>query len=263
MKKNTLIIIVITAVMLFLGGTALFFGYKYFTIDNKCEEVKCEDVKCSNNVNSGNNGSTTNNNSSNNSSNNTSGNNNISNDNKENCNCSTEAKIVNNMTDSEILRYINVYSGKEYQKKDLGGVTCNITYSEVLLTGDFKSTPTFKAFNGYLKTGAFSLAANFLQMKKNNNTCNINVSYDYAVINGVVVVKATQKMEDKDYQSSYYYYYDVKHDEILNMGDAMRLMGVTDLGGAKNYEDLNNGCSDLTITNHNKVTVSNYREQCA
>ena len=44
MKKNTLIIIVITAVMLFLGGTALFFGYKYFTVDNKCEKVKC--IQC-------------------------------------------------------------------------------------------------------------------------------------------------------------------------------------------------------------------------
>lgn len=251
MKKNTLIIIVITAVMLFLGGTALFFGYKYFTIDNKCEEVKCEDVKCSNNVNSGNN-----------SSNNTNGNNNISNDTKENCNCSTEAKIVNNMTDSEILDNINVYSGNEYKKKDLGGVNCNITYSEVLLTGKFKSTPTFEAFKGYLRTGAFSLAADFLQMKKDNKTCNINVSYDYAVINGVVVFKATQKMEDKDYQRSYYYNYDVKHDEILNMGDAMRLMGVTDLGGAKSYEDLNNGCSTLTITNHNKVTIK-YVAECA
>ena len=259
MKKNTLIIIAITAVMLFLGGTALFFGYKYFTVDNKCEKVKCN-----NNVNSGNNGSTTNNNSSNNnSSNNTNGNNNISNDTKENCNCSTEAKIVNNMTDSEILDNINVYSGNEYQKKDLGGVTCNITYSKVLLTGKFKNTPTLKAFNGYLKTGAFSLAADFLQMKKDNKTCNINVSYDYAVINGVVVFKATQKLEDKDYQSSYYYNYDVKHDEILNMGDAMRLMGVTDLGGAKSYEDLNKGCGNLTITNHNKVTISNYRDQCA
>lgn len=251
MKKNTLIIIVITAVMLFLGGTALFFGYKYFTIDNKCEEVKCEDVKCSNNVNSGNN-----------SSNNTNGNNNISNDTKENCNCSTEAKIVNNMTDSEILDNISVYSGNEYKKKDLGGVNCNITYSEVLLTGDFKSTPTFEAFKGYLRTGAFSLTSNFLQMKKNNNTCNINISYDYAVINGVVVFKATQKREGQDYQISYYYYYDVKHDEILNMGDAMRLMGVTDLGGAKSYEDLNNGCSTLTITNHNKVTIK-YVAECA
>ena len=248
MKKNTLIIIVITAVMLFLGGTALFFGYKYFTIDNKCEEVKCEDVKCSNNVNNGNNNSS---------------NNNISKDNKENCNCSTEAKIVNNMTDSEILDNINVYSGNEYKKKDLGGVNCNITYSEVLLTGDFKSTPTFEAFKGYLRTGAFSLAADFLQMKKDNKTCNINVSYDYAVINGVVVFKATQKMEDKDYQRSYYYYYDVKHDEILNMGDAMRLMGVTDLGGAKSYEDLNNDCSDLRITNHNKVTINKYVAECA
>lgn len=233
MKKNTLIIIVITAVMLFLGGTALFFGYKYFTVDNKCEKVKCN-----NNVNDGNND-------------------------KKNCNCSTEAKIVNNMTDSEILDNINVYSGKGYQKKYLGGVNCNITYSEVRLNGCFKNTPTLNAFNGYLQMGAFSLTSNFLQMKKNNNTCNINISYDYAVINGVVVFKATQKREGQDYQISYYYYYDVKHDEILNMGDAMRLMGVTDLGGAKSYEDLNNSCSDLTITNHNKVTINKYVAECA
>ena len=233
MKKNTLIIIFITAVMLFLGGTALFFGYKYFTVDNKCEKVKCN-----NNVNDGNND-------------------------KKNCNCSTEAKIVNNMTDSEILDNINVYSGKGYQKKYLGGVNCNITYSEVRLNGCFKNTPTLNAFNGYLQMGAFSLTSNFLQMKKNNNTCNINISYDYAVINGVVVFKATQKREGQDYQISYYYYYDVKHDEILNMGDAMRLMGVTDLGGAKSYEDLNNSCSDLTITNHNKVTINKYVAECA
>ena len=80
MKKNTLIIIVITAVMLFLGGTALFFGYKYFTVDNKCEKVKCN-----NNVNDGNND-------------------------KKNCNCPTETKKANNMTDEEILDNI-IYLG--------------------------------------------------------------------------------------------------------------------------------------------------------
>ena len=70
-------------------------------------------------------------------------------------------------------------------------------------------------------------------------------------------------MQDKKVESPVYFFYDVKNDEIIKMGDAMRLMGVTDLGGAKSYEDLNKGCGKLTITNHNKVTISNYRDQCA
>ena len=37
MKKNTLLIIFVTLLIISLGGLTLFFGYKYFTVDNKCE----------------------------------------------------------------------------------------------------------------------------------------------------------------------------------------------------------------------------------
>ena len=217
MKRNTLLIIFIVLLIISLGGLTLFFGYKYFTVDNKCEE----EIP----TNEGN-------------------------------------KEVKNMTDSEILRYIGKQTYK-YGRFNVALDDCIIEADVITLNGILSSTSQAQDFNYNLVNHVINLGGNSLSAKydKEIYECKFNIIYEYAVINGVVAVKVSQKSDFYNYK--WYHFYDVKNDKILEMGDAMRLMGVTDLGGAKSYEDLNNGCSTLTITNHNKVTVSNYREQCA
>lgn len=253
MKKNTLIIIVITAVMLFLGGTALFFGYKCFTVDNKCEKVKCN-----NNVNDGNNDNTTNNN---------------GNNNKKNCNCPTETKKANNMTDEEILDNISTKT-HNFSVNNNGGLLCTVKSDVLSLNGVLSSQNEAQNLNHKIMDYTMVLRGNLLASKtecqanggkEECNDCEYSVKSEYAVVNGIVTINISYYMQDKKVLKFVptYFFYDVKNDEIIKMGDAMRLMGVTDLGGAKSYEDLNKGCGNLTITNHNKVTISNYRDQCA
>lgn len=241
MKKNTLIIIVITAVMLFLGGTALFFGYKYFTVDNKCEKVKCN-----NNVNDGNND-------------------------KKNCNCPTETKKANNMTDEEILDNISTKT-HNFSVNNNGGLLCTVKSDVLSLNGALSSQNEAQNLNHKIMDYTMVLRGNLLASKtecqanggkEECNDCEYSVKSEYAVVNGIVTINIRYYMQDKKVESPVYFFYDVKNDEIIKMGDAMRLMGVTDLGGAKSYEDLNKGCGKLTITNHNKVRISNYRDQCA
>lgn len=219
MKRNTLLIIFIALLIISLGGLTLFFGYKYFTVDNKCEE-KLPTNECN--------------------------------------------KEVKNMTDSEILRYI----GKQTYK--YGGYSiatleyCIIEGDVITLNGILSSTSQAQEFNYNLVNHVVNLAGNSFSIEydKENYECKFNIIYEYAVVNGVVAVKVSQE-SDFSYPWKWYHFYDVKNDKILEMGDAMRLMGVTDLGGAKNYEDLNNDCSDLRITNHNKVTINKYVAECA
>ena len=219
MKKNTLLIIFVTLLIISLGGLTLFFGYKYFTVDNKCEY----DTPT-----------------------------------KE------ENKEVKNMTDSEILGYIGKQTYK-YNRDNVNLDNCIIEADVITLNGVLSSTNEAQDFNYNLFNHVINLAGNSFSIKydKENYECKFNIIYEYAVVNGVIAVKVSQKSDFGSYPWKWYHFYDVKNDEIIEMGDAMRLMGVTDLGGAKSYEDLNNDCSDLRITNHNKVTINKYVAECA
>lgn len=227
MKKNTLLIIFVTLLIISLGGLTLFFGYKYFTVDNKCEY----DTPT-----------------------------------KE------ENKEVKNMTDSEILRYISTKT-HNFEVLNASLMSCKVKSDILSLNGVLSSQNEAKNFNHKIMDYTMVLRrGNLLSIKtecqrnggkEECNDCEYNITSEYAVVNGIVTVIIKYHLQNEQIETPVYLFYDIKNDKTLKMGDAMRLMGVTDLGGAKNYEDLNKHCSDLTITNHNKVIVSNYREQCA
>jgi len=130
------------------------------------------------------------------------------------------------------------------------------------------NTKTIQTLNKQILNEALPRTYGYVTCRQNMQSCmnkGATIDYGYVIKNQVVAldVRSTIPEDGVPVPASggglfeYNYFYDITSDKLLKLGEAAQKMGITDLDGAKSYDDLNNSFSYMKIENGQaKITFS-------